>query len=125
MLDGSQGKRTRFTKDNAKAAQLKGAAAKKRKNEIVNLCVDCVRKILSSRMPMTDGAKSMFRTYGIEPSDKESAMLVSLLRAFTRITADRDIVGLEKFVKLGGIHPDQPRESSEEDNEITVVIKDA
>ena len=114
-----------FTKANAREMQAKGAIAKRKKNEIINLCTDMARKILASEMPVTEGAKKMFETFGIKPTEKESVILVGMLRCWQKVYLDRDIAGLEKFVKLAGIHPDQPKETDADDKEIRVIIEDA
>lgn len=114
-----------ITKENAREMQRKGAIAKRRKNEVINLCTDMARKIIASEMPMTEGASKIFETFGIKAGQKETVLLVGMLRCWQKIYLDKDIQGLERFVKLAGIHPDQPREGSDGDNELKVVIEDA
>lgn len=114
-----------FTKENAREMQRRGAEALRRKNAIVNLCTDCVRKILSSQMPIEDGARACFEKFGIVPNKKESVLLVGLLRAWQKVYSEKDIKGLETFVKLGGLYPEQEVKHDSDDNEIRVTITDA
>jgi len=114
-----------FTKENAREMQARGAEALRRKRAIVNMCTDCVRRILSAQMPLEEGAKACFEKFGMKPNRKESVLLVGLLRAWQRVYAEKDIKGLEAFVKLGGLYPEQEVKHDSDDNDIRVVIEDA
>ncbi len=114
-----------ITKENAREMQKRGLEVRRRKSVIMGMVKECARQILSAQMDLDAGAQKMFRIFGIEPSKKEMVLLTGMLRAWEKIYKDQDIKGLETFIKLAGLHPEQESGQVRDDNEIRITISDA
>lgn len=129
MNDASEerkpGEPFRITPENAREMQAKGAEAKKRKNQLMGMVKECARQILTAQMELDSGARKMFQLFGMEPTRRESVLLMGMLRAWKKIYSEQDIKGLETFIKLSGLHPEQEMGQVRDDNEIRITISDA